>query len=172
VLEFVDEQTLLVRDPDAATISRLDISTKPARLDTLVEGGIFASISPDGRKIVWHTTRGGALYASPYPMTDARSAIAENAVEPMWLSSTELLYRSGVTWYLARLDAVTGELMGPPSRWGTNPLFLDTPGWSNRLSHNGGIIYLMRADTATVPFLRAMPDFVNRMKAALAEANR
>ncbi len=171
-MEFIDEQTILVRDPDKAFIARLDISTKPARLDTLVQGGIFASVSPDRRRLVWHTPRGGTLYVSSFPPNDTRSTIAENAVEPLWLSSTDLLYRSGNTWYLAQLDAATGELTGPPRRWGKNPLFLDTPGWSNRLSHDRGIIYMSRVEAAAASYLRLMPDFITRMKAAVAAANR
>jgi hypothetical protein len=171
-LEFIDEHTLLVRDPDKVVVARLDISTKPARLDTLVQGAIFATVSPDARRIAWHSPRGGMLYVSSYPPNDARSAIAENAVEPVWLSSTVVLYRSGVTWYAAQLDAATGELTGPPRRWGTNPLFIDTPGWSNRLSHDGGILYMSRVSSADVSYVRLMPNFFTRMKAAVAEANR
>lgn len=171
-IEFTDEHTLLVRDPDKAVIARLDISTRPARLDTLVQGGIFATVSPDGRRMVWHTPRGGTLFVSSYPPNDTRITLAENAVEPLWLSSTDVLYRSGVTWYLAQLSAATGELTGPPRRWATNPLFTDTPGWSNRLSHDRGIIYMSRVDTSAVSYLRLMPDFFTRMKAAVAEASR
>ena len=49
---------------------------------------------------------------------------------------------------------------------------MDTPGWPNRLSHDGGIIY---AQTPLVPdarYLRFIPDFVSRMKAAVKEANK
>jgi serine/threonine-protein kinase len=171
-LEFIDEQTILVRDPDKVLVGRLDISTKPARLDTLVQGAIFASVSPDRRRMMWHSPRVGTLYVSSFPPSDTRSAIAENAVEPLWLSPTEVLHRSGVSWYRAQIDAATGELTGPPRRWGTNPLFFDTPGWSNRLSHDGGILYMSRVGPTEVSYLRLMPDFFTRMKSAVAEANR
>lgn len=90
----------------------------------------------------------------------------------MWLSNTELLYRSSVRWYLARFDARSGELTGPPTLWGQDFEFLDTPGWSNRLSHDGGIIYSRQLESEGVRYLRLMPNFVARMKAAVAAAER
>lgn len=172
VLEFIDEETLLVRDADGATSGRLYLRERPARLDTLRQSNVFATVSPDGRRLAWHSPENSELYVSDFPVGSSRVQVATGGVEPMWFSSTELLYRSSVRWYLARFDARTGELTGPPEFWGEDPAFLDTPGWSNGLSRDGGIIYSRRTEAEDVRFLRLMPDFVQRMKAAVAAADR
>lgn len=101
-----------------------------------------------------------------------RQEIGSNAIEPLWLSNSELLYRSGFTWFIARFDVRTGELVGAPSMWGKDPGFLDTPGWSNRLSYDRGIIYAQTSNAPDARFLRFIPDFVTRMKAAVRAADR
>jgi hypothetical protein len=88
------------------------------------------------------------------------------------MSPTEILFRRGVSWYLARLDPATGEPRGAPTFWGRDSRFSDTAGWSNRLSHDGGIIYLQGPAQESGSFLRVIPGWVERMKAAVDEANR
>ena len=56
--------------------------------------------------------------------------------------------------------------------WGQDAQFLDTPGWSNRLSHDRGIIYAQSTARSSARFVRFIPDFVTRMKAAVKEANK
>lgn len=172
VLEFLDEQTLLVRDLNGSMVGRLDLRARPARVDTLLREAVFATVSPNGRRIAFHAPENTELFVSDFPRGSARLQVASGGVEPMWLTDTELLYRSSVRWFLARFDARTGELTGPPTPWGMDPGFQDTPGWSNRLSHDGGILYARSREADDVPFLRLMPNFVTRMKAAVAAANR
>jgi eukaryotic-like serine/threonine-protein kinase len=172
VLEFLDEETLLVRDSDGKMAARVDLRVRPLRIDTLLRGSIFATTSPDRRRVAWHAPEARTLFVAGFPPTSTRIQVASGGVEPMWLSNTELLYRSSVRWYLARFDARTGELTGPPTLWGEDYRFLDTPGWSNRPSHDGGILYSQSVRSDDVPFLRVMPNFVERMKAAVAAADR
>ena len=47
-----------------------------------------------------------------YPAGAKRQQVATGAVEPIWLSSTELLYRSSVTWYKVQIDPASGEPVG------------------------------------------------------------
>jgi hypothetical protein len=101
-----------------------------------------------------------------------RWQVASDGVEPLRLSSTEVLYRSGVAWYLVRLNPVTGEPVGAPTFWARDPRFSDTSGWSNRPSHDGGIIYVQGPEQVSAPYLRVVPNWVTRMKAAVDEANR
>jgi len=93
-------------------------------------------------------------------------------VEPLWLSATEVLYRSGVSWYLVRLNPETGEPLGAPSFWSRDPRFSDTSGWSNRLSHDGGIIYVQGPAQTSTGYLRVVPNWVAQMKTAVDAANR
>jgi len=98
--------------------------------------------------------------------------VSSDGVEPLWLSSTEVLYRSGVSWYQVQLNPATGEPVGAPSFWGRDPRFTDTPGWSNRPSRDGGIIYLQGPAQVSTSYLRVIPNWVRQMKAAVDGANR
>jgi hypothetical protein len=59
-----------------------------------------------------------------------------------------------------------------PTLWARDIRFLDTPGWSNRPSRDGGIIYSQSLPQADARYLRFIPDFVRRMERAVNEANR
>ena len=172
VLDFPDDRTLIARDLRSAYAMRIDISKRPVVIDTLFDEGVFVAISPDGRRVAWHTSTSSQLFVGDYPPNGKRVQVNSGAIEPMWLSPTELLYRSSVTWYLARFDPVTGDLIGAPTKWGEDPNFLDTPGWSNRPTHDGGVIYSQSAGAQQTRYLRFVPNFVGRMKAAVAKANR
>ena len=52
------------------------------------------------------------------------------------------------------------------------PRFSDTAGWSNRPSRDGGIIYLQGAEKSTAGYLRVVPNWVSKMKAAVDSAAR
>lgn len=82
-----------------------------------------------------------------------------------------MLYRSGVSWHSVRIDPVTGEPAGPATFWARDPRFSDTSGWSNRLSHDGGIIYLQTPAETRTRFLRVIPHWVPAMAAAVTAAN-
>lgn len=70
-----------------------------------------------------------------------------------------------------RIDPVTGEPAGPATFWARDPRFSDTPGWSNRRSHAGGIIYLQAPAETSTRFLRVIPRWVPAMAAAVTAAN-
>lgn len=56
--------------------------------------------------------------------------------------------------------------------WGHDTRFLDTPGWSNRPSWDAGIIYSRSSPQDDARYLRFIPDFVTRVKAAVDGASR
>ena len=76
-----------------------------------------------------------------------------------------------MTWYKVRIDPASGEPVGAPTLWARDIRFLDTPGWSNRPSRDGRIIYSQSLSPTDTRFLRFIPDFVNRMKRAVDDAN-
>jgi hypothetical protein len=172
VMDYVDDNTILLRDPQRPAVYRINLSTRPMRVDTLLTDAYFTVVSPDKRHIAWHASLGNLLYVASYPPGGQRHQIATGAVEPLWLSPTELLFRSNVTWYKARIDGATGELTGPPTIWARDTRFLDTPGWSNRPSWDGGIIYSRSSGQDDIRYLRFLPDFIPRMKSAVDAANR
>ena len=61
---------------------------------------------------------------------------------------------------------------GPATLWGRDPRFSDTSGWSNRPSHDGGIIYVQGPAEVSASYLRVIPNWMAQMKAAVAAANR
>jgi tRNA A-37 threonylcarbamoyl transferase component Bud32 len=150
---------------------RFDPGVRPIRFDTMATNVRFASLSPDRTRMMY-TEESGRLVVASYPAGGRRWQVAADGAEPLWMSATEILFRAGVSWYLARLDPVTGEPLGAPSFWGRDPRFSDTAGWSNRLSHDGGIIYLQGPAEVSGSYLRVIPNWVTQMKAAVAEANR
>ena len=171
-LDFADAHTLIARDALSSNIYRIDVSKRPVAIDTLFTDGVFATVSPNGRRLAWHPSSTSGLFVGGFPERTDKLQVASIGLEPQWLSDTELVYRSGVTWYLARFDARTGELTAPPRQWGMDPQFLDTPGWSNRLSRDGGILYAQIPPVPPARFVRFIPDFVARVRAAVRDAER
>jgi hypothetical protein len=112
------------------------------------------------------------IVVTSFPVAGRRWQLASDGVEPLWLSATEVLYREGVSWYLARLNPETGEPVGAPTLWARDPRFSDTSGWSNRLSHDGGIIYVQGPAQSSSGYLRVVPNWVAQMKVAVDAANR
>ncbi|MBL0169857.1 MAG: hypothetical protein IPP90_03860 [Gemmatimonadaceae bacterium] len=166
-LDFSDDSTILARDSRTPIVFRLTMAGRSVRIDTLSKDAIFMTRSPDATRVAWHTSQTNQLLVGPYPRGTQQQQVAVGGVEPIWLSPTELLYRSGVTWYKARFDRVSGALIGAPSVWARDPLFTDTPGWSNRASWDGGIIYAQSPAQTESRYLRFIPDFITRLKAAI-----
>jgi eukaryotic-like serine/threonine-protein kinase len=171
-LDFFDDRTILARDARVAGVYRIDISARPAKVDTLFTDAYFTTVSPDRKHIAWQNAITNQVFVGAYPPGAKRQQVASGAVEPVWMSPTELVYRSNVTWYKVRIDGASGEPTGAPTLWARDTRFLDTPGWSNRSSRDGGLIYSRAMAQADVRFLRFIPDFVRRMKQAVNEANR
>jgi hypothetical protein len=69
------------------------------------------------------------------------------------------------------IDTATGE-PGIPSLWARDPRFADTGGWSNRPSHDGGIIYLQGPAQVSTGFSGDIPGWVDKVKAAVEGATR
>jgi hypothetical protein len=171
-VDFHDDHLLLVQDWLKYVTRQFDPTVSPARFDTVVTNARFTSVAPDGRHVAFQTGQEPRVLVTSYPVPGRLWQVASDGVEPLWLSSTELLYRSGVSWYLARLNPATGEPLGPATLWGRDPRFADTAGWSNRLSHDGGIIYVQGPAEVSASYLRVVPNWVAQMKAAVAAANR
>ena len=150
---------------------RFDPRTQPLALDTLATGSRFTSLSPDGRRFAY-TEESGRVVVAPYPVGGRRWQVTADGAEPLWMSPTELLFRAGVSWYLARLDPATGEPLGAPKLWGRDPRFSDTAGWSNRPSRDGGIIYVQGPEQVSSRYLRVLPNWVSKMRVSVDAANR
>ncbi|HEU5050945.1 MAG TPA: protein kinase [Gemmatimonadales bacterium] len=148
-----------------------DPGADQVRFDTMATNARFATLSPDRTRMMY-TEEGGRLVVASYPRGGRRWQVTADGAEPLWMSGTEILFRRGVTWYLARLDPATGEPLGAPTLWGRDPRFSDTAGWSNRPSHDGGIIYLQGPAQVSSSYLRVIPDWVAQMKSAVGAVSR
>ena len=162
---------VVAQDLASFTAVRFDPTVRPVRLDTIDTGTRFPTISPDGRHIA-RTDEGGRIFVTSYPGRGRQWQVTADGSEPLWMSPAELLFRSGVAWYLARLDPATGEPRGVPALWARDPRFSDTPGWSNRPSRDGGIIYVQGPEEVSSTYLRVIPNWVETMKRAVDAANR
>ncbi len=170
-LDYRASDAVVAQNWTTYTAVRFDPGVQPIRFDTLATKVRFASLSPDMTRMMY-TEESGRLVVASRPAGGRRWQVAADGAEPLWMSPTEIIFRRGVSWYVARLDPATGEPQGAPTFWGRDPRFSDTAGWSNRLSHDGGIIYLQGPSQVSGSHLRVIPDWVTRMKAALDEANR
>jgi eukaryotic-like serine/threonine-protein kinase len=171
-VDFHDGHTGLAQDWTGSVAMRFDPGISPPKFDTVLAGARFPAVSPNGRLLVYQTLEGPRIIVTAFPVPGRRWQLASQGVEPLWLSPTEVLYRSGVLWYLARLNPETGEPVGAPTFWARDPRFSDTSGWSNRPSHDGGIIYVQGPEQVGTSYLRVVPNWVARMKAAVDAANR
>lgn len=157
---------VLLAQTDDSRLARIDLGAN-VRVDTLPIGAVFPTRAPGGRLLAWYDELRQELYAGPYPLSGQQHLVAEAGFEPLWLSSTELLYRMGNRWLLATLDAASGEPVSAPRLWGRDPRFVDTPGWSNRTTHDGGILYAQSLEADVVRSLRVIPGFSLRLQAAV-----
>jgi len=170
--DYPSDSVVLLRGYTNTTILRLDPRARPGSAKQLLEDGVFAAVSPGGRHLVWHTSAATQLSVAAFPPGAGLVQVATGGVEPLWLGPNELLYRKTSSWWLARLNPETHELLSAPTLWATDPQFLDTPGWSNRPNWDGGIIYARNPESPSAHYLRVVPDFVTTMKAAVKNANR
>ncbi|MES2305199.1 MAG: protein kinase [Gemmatimonadota bacterium] len=171
-MDFTLPDVLIANQPGSWLTFRIDISTRPIHIDTLASSAAFASVSPDGRRLVFMSGMLERVMTSSFPPGTAQTQVTVGGVEPMWLSATEVIYRLGIAWYLVRIDPVTGEVIGAPTLWGRDVLFADTPGWSNRLSHDRGVIYVQGSDPDHANSIRLVPNWVSQMKRAVDAANK
>jgi eukaryotic-like serine/threonine-protein kinase len=164
--------TLAIAQAWNATLAvRFNPTASPVRFDTVATNAQFTSMSPDGRHLAF-SEPGGRVVVTAIRPGGRRWQLASDGAEPLWLSSSQVLYRSGVSWYSVQVDARTGEPAGAATFWARDPRFSDTSGWSNRPSHDGGIIYLQGPAQVSTGYLRIIPDWVAQMKLAVDAANR
>ena len=169
--DFPDEHTVLTEYAATSGALRFDPSVRPIRFDSLAFLPNFATVSPSG-KLVCYQDRDGRIMVTSFPPKPERIQLASQGVEPLWLSDTEVVYRSGVSWYSTKVNASTGEPSGTPTLWGRDARFSDTAGWSNRVSWDGGIIYVQGPEQSSARYLRVVPNWVSLMKAAVDSAGR
>jgi len=166
-LDYHDEHLAVGQDWTGSVVFRFDPSVPHATFDTVLAGARFASLSERGSLILYQTMDGNRIMVTSFPVPGRRWQLASDGSEPIWLSGSEVIFRVGVSWYLVRIKPESGEPLGPPTFWGRDPRFSDTPGWSNRPSHDGGIIYIQGPAQISGNHFRVIPNWVAQMKHAV-----
>ena len=166
--QFLSEDSLLVRGRLI-----LDISQKPAEVVGRFEDGVlFPTVSPDGGWIAYTRVADGfEVVLEPFPDGGGRSIVG-GGQEPVWLSSTELTYRRGQSWYTVSIGDRPGDRPSEPRFWFSDPRFLDRSGMAHVSSRDGGVIYVQGINPSTASFLRVIPNWLEGAKRAADEANR
>ncbi|MBA2291774.1 MAG: serine/threonine-protein kinase [Gemmatimonadales bacterium] len=162
----------VAQDWTGSVVVRFNPAVPDPTFDTVLTGARFASVSPNAKLVVYQASVGGRVVVTGFPNVGRQWQVASQGVEPLFLSSSEVLYRLGTVWFLARVNPDTGEPVGAATVWARDPRFSDTSGWSNRLSHDGGIIYVQSPDQASPTYLRVIPNWVSQMKRAVDAANK
>jgi hypothetical protein len=75
----------------------MDPTVRPPKLDKLDLQGRFIIASP-GSRLIAYQTYDSRIMVTTFPPRPERAQVASEGVEPMWLSDSEILYRSGVSW--------------------------------------------------------------------------
>ena len=171
LMDYPSEHTAIAGYATRSPVMRFDPLARPVRFDTVAFGSLFMGVSPNGKHLLYQDRDGRIMIAS-FPPKPERIQIAAQGVEPLWLSDTQVLYRSGVSWYSSRVNPTTGALLGSPALWARDSRFSDTPGWSNRVSQDGGIIYAQGPEQSSARYLRVVPNWVAQMKAAVDSVAR
>ncbi|MEO5824863.1 MAG: protein kinase, partial [Gemmatimonadales bacterium] len=161
--------------PAAAMVLR--IGQRPVTVDSLLSGNGFFWPSADGRWLAYTNSAYTEAWIEPFPQDGRRyQAAAGNLADIQWLSGSEL----GVPMTdgpRTRIERVTVDpSANPPVQnrglWADAPQFRDTNGPSFAPAPGGGVIYLQGAVGRPAPYLRVVPEWVDRMKQAVDEANR
>jgi len=171
-IDYLNDHIALAQIWAGSIVARFDPGVPHPTFDTLLTGARFASVAPSQKLILYQTLDGNEVIVTGFPVPGRRWRLASEGVEPLWLSSTDVLYRVGTAWYLVRVDPETGEPRGAPAFWARDPRFSDTSGWSNRPSRDGGIIYVQGPVENSSSYLRVIPDWVRQMKATVDSAGR
>jgi hypothetical protein len=154
----------------------LHVEQRPVRIDTLLTNAGFVQPSPDGRWIAYNPPELTTLWLEPLPRDGRRFQIAAGNVEDArWLSPTELVYSVKGTQssiYRVRIVPTADPPLGERRRWLDLPEFRETEGQSFNLSPDGRVVYVRGNVEAPVHYLRIVPNWVERMKRAVDEANR
>jgi hypothetical protein len=150
-------------------------------IDTVGLESFFVSISPNRRWIAWQSPGTLGIQLQPWPALDRRYLVDAKGYEPRWQSDSELVYQgpaaagqqTATTLWRARIAPSAGASpVTPGTILHEDPRFRDTPGWSFSIAPGGDVIYLQSPGGGEAQYVRVVPGWVKRMKAAVDSVNR
>jgi hypothetical protein len=139
--------------------------------DTLATFAAIGRFSPDGRWLAYDAADFRALWIEPVPQTGQRYA-AGTGNYPQWLTASEFVASTDESqFYRISIDASL-----PPPRitrrhWFDAPRFVSIAAGGFGLTPDGRVVYKQGAEIEPARYLRVVPNWVERMKRAVAGAN-
>jgi serine/threonine-protein kinase len=156
-------------------IARLDLSTNPPMIDTMLPASAFPAVSPDGRWFAYNSVDLLRLFLSPLDDLDTRYEIAVDHHDAQWLSSTELVFSKYGDVHVFKVGSLRADTDPPMSgmrEWHVTPLLTESPGRTFTVTPDEGVIYVQGPPRRTGAYLRVVPNWVEQMKRAVDEVNR
>jgi hypothetical protein len=169
-----DDRIIVSRWLDFHVLS-LNLAQSPPALDTLASEASFPRMSPDGRWLAYNDVGITTLWLAPVDHTGQRYQVATGRIEDaQWLSPTDfaLLVASGPAIERVHMDLSDATPAFSRQRWITLPDYVETAGQSFTLSRDGRVVYVRGSAEQPVRYLRVIPNWVQRMKQAVDEANK
>ena len=171
----LDQQTTFPLRPVVVII---DTTQDPPTMDSIFNGAMFPMVSPNRE---WMSVLRGGLFVAPYDEpTNLRRVPrpgGDNASGPwgeaQWASSNELVFTECcTTWYRVEIPSDVTSPIGTPEVIHSDRWVNDTPGQSFRLARSGNLYYLQRPEARPITHLQVVPNWLDRLEEAVAEANR
>ncbi len=175
-LRYVSDSTVFGVVGGSEVIGLLHLESGSPQLDTLVREADFPDVSPDGRWMTYSSTDLSRLFISPVRDPTQRYQVAVAHEDAQWLSPTQFVMKSFNTGeyelQLVTIDPNADPIVQSIRDWFVFPRLIETPGRSFAVTPDGGVVYLQGRERRTGAYLRVVPNWVERMKRAVDEANR
>ncbi|MFY7920937.1 MAG: protein kinase domain-containing protein [Gemmatimonas sp.] len=158
-------------------IATFDLAAGAASLQPLRDNASFPTVSPNQRWLMYADAVGAAIWVEPLPSNGKRFvAVDGGAGEPLWRADNEIAVGTydadGQYYERVTLAPEQERPLGAARRWITLHEFRDTPGPSVSITPGGRIVYLQGAREQPMRFLRVVPSWTTRVRAAVDSAEQ
>ena len=176
-LRYVSDSIVFGVVGGSEVVGLLNLKTGSRQLDTLVRGADFPDVSPDGRWMTYSSPDLSRVFISPVRDPTKRYQVGAAQEDAQWLSPTQFVMKSDnaagqFALQLVTIDPNADPIVQSIRDWFLPPRFIETPGRSFAVTPDGGVVYLRGPERRTGAYLRVVPNWVERMKRAVDEANR
>jgi hypothetical protein len=175
VAGFLSPDSLLVGVAERETpVLLIDPTVDPARVDSLGFESFFLATSPDRRWLAVQRLGAPGVRLQPWPARDRQWLVDADGFEPLWRSSTGLVYTTVTrgAFFEVTIDPAAENPIAARDQIVDDPRFIDTPGWSYAFAPDGDLLYLRAPEEHPGYYVRLVPGWVEQMKAAVDAANR
>jgi serine/threonine-protein kinase len=147
------------------------LDRRPPSFDTLATFAAIGRFSPDLRWLAYDAADFRALWIEPVPETGQRYA-AGTGNYPQWLTASEFVASTNASQFdRIRVDASVQPPRITRRHWFDAPRFVNIAAGGFGLTPDGRVVYKEGAEIEPARYLRVVPNWVERMKRAVAEAN-